>query len=826
MRYAHVALNVPVNQLFTYHVPEALLGALRVGHLVKVSFGTSTQPAVVMALDETSAVPHTKPILDLLDTQPVLDDVQVQLAYWLSEATLASIGAAVWLWLPPAFTGRSVRVVNLVDPLPDVALPDGLMADIVAYLRAQQDVREATLEKHFGAGARQALNALKHKGFIRFSSVLTAPTVRPKTVRTARLIVPRRDLPMLKLGAKARLIVEYLAQFDGPQDAPELASAVGATSADLLNLERKGIVLLGERVVYRDRLADQDFIAHEPPTLTPEQAEAWARIQQLMRAAEGRVGLLHGVTGSGKTELYLRAIAETIQRGQQAIFLVPEIALTPQTIQRVAARFPNRVGVVHSSLSTGERYDTWQRARRGDLDVIVGTRSALFAPLRKLGLVILDEEHDGSYKQSPPIQPPYYHARDVAERLMRLRAGTLLLGSATPSLEVYHRAQEGQIAYLRLPNRIMGHRLRVESQAQRGGVTTRYIAQDDDRMMIDLPPVQVVDMREELKAGNTSMFSRALQTALTDVLERGEQAILFLNRRGQSTYVFCRDCGYIEMCPRCATPMTYHGHDEALRCHHCGFIQPALKVCPQCASQRIRYFGAGTQQVEAELKRLFPNVSALRWDADTAQNIDAHEAILASFAQQQAQVMIGTQMIAKGLDLPFVTLVGVVSADLGLALPDFRASERAFQLLTQVAGRAGRGVLGGQVILQTYQPHHASIRAASQHDYEAFYQEEIKHRRELGYPPFRRVLRLLVQHPNPQHAQRSAEQLAERLHNMIRVEDWPDASVIGPAPAFFTKIDNHYRWHVLLRAADPAALVRQLGPLPEVYVDVDVIDVL
>ncbi len=826
MRYAHVALNVPVNQLFTYHVPEALLGALRVGHLVKVSFGTSTQPAVVMALDEISAVPHTKPILDLLDTQPVLDDVQVQLAYWLSEATLASIGAAVWLWLPPAFTGRSVRVVNLVDPLPDVALPDGLMADIVAYLRAQQDVREATLEKHFGAGARQALNALKHKGFIRFSSVLTAPTVRPKTVRTARLIVPRRDLPMLKLGAKARLIVEYLAQFDGPQDAPELASAVGATSADLLNLERKGIVLLGERVVYRDRLADQDFIAHEPPTLTPEQAEAWARIQQLMRAAEGRVGLLHGVTGSGKTELYLRAIAETIQRGQQAIFLVPEIALTPQTIQRVAARFPNRVGVVHSSLSTGERYDTWQRARRGDLDVIVGTRSALFAPLRKLGLVILDEEHDGSYKQSPPIQPPYYHARDVAERLMRLRAGTLLLGSATPSLEVYHRAQEGQIAYLRLPNRIMGHRLRVESQAQRGGVTTRYIAQDDDRMMIDLPPVQVVDMREELKAGNTSMFSRALQTALTDVLERGEQAILFLNRRGQSTYVFCRDCGYIEMCPRCATPMTYHGHDEALRCHHCGFIQPALKVCPQCASQRIRYFGAGTQQVEAELKRLFPNVSALRWDADTAQNIDAHEAILASFAQQQAQVMIGTQMIAKGLDLPFVTLVGVVSADLGLALPDFRASERAFQLLTQVAGRAGRGVLGGQVILQTYQPHHASIRAASQHDYEAFYQEEIKHRRELGYPPFRRVLRLLVQHPNPQHAQRSAEQLAERLHNMIRVEDWPDASVIGPAPAFFTKIDNHYRWHVLLRAADPAALVRQLGPLPEVYIDVDVIDVL
>ncbi len=826
MRYAHAALNVPVNQLFTYHVTEALSETLRVGHLVKVNFGTTTQPAVVMAIDETSDVPHTKPILDLLDAQPVLDEVQVKLAHWLSESTLASIGAAVWLWLPPAFTGRSVRVFNLTDPLPDTPLPAGLMADIVAYLRAHQDVREAALEKRFGAGAQQALNALKRQGYVQISSMLTAPTVRPKTVRTVRLLVPRHEIPALKLGPKARAIVEHLAQFDSPQDAPDLASAVDATSADLLNLERKGIVLLGERVVYRDRLADQDFIAHEPPTLTPEQADIWARIQQLMSAAAGRVGLLHGVTGSGKTELYLRAMAAALQRGQQAIFLVPEIALTPQTIQRVAARFPERVGVVHSGLSSGERYDTWQRARRGELDVIVGTRSALFAPLRQLGLVVIDEEHDSSYKQSPPIQPPYYHARDVAEQLMRLRGGTLLLGSATPSLEVYHRAQAGQIAYLRLPNRIMGHRQRVEAQAQRGGVTPRYAVQDDDRMTIDLPPVLVVDMREELKTGNTSMFSRALQATLKDVLERGEQAILFLNRRGQSTYVFCRDCGYVESCPRCATPMTYHGHDEALRCHHCGYVQPPLKVCPQCGSHRIRYFGAGTQQVEAELKRLFPTVSSLRWDADTAQTIDAHEAILASFAQQQAQVMIGTQMIAKGLDLPFVTLVGVVSADLGLALPDFRASERAFQLLTQVAGRAGRGVLGGQVILQTYQPQHVSIRAASQHDYEAFYQQEIKHRRELGYPPFRRVLRLLVQSTNPQQAQRSAEQLAQRLHNVIRAEDWPDASVIGPAPAFFTKIDNYYRWHVLLRAADPAAIVRQLGPLHEVYVDVDVIDVL
>lgn len=826
MLYAHVALNVPVNQRFTYHVPEALRETLQVGHLVKVSFGTTTQPAVVMALDETSAVPHTKPILELLDPVPVLDEVQLQHAQWLSEATLASLGAAVWLWLPPSFTGRSVRVVNLVEPPPQTPPPAGLMAAIVAHLQQHPNAREAALEKRFGAGARQALNALKRQGYVRFSSALSAPAVRPKTVRTVCLLIPRDQALTLKLGPKARRIVEYLAQFDTPRDAPDLASAVDATSADLLNLERKGIVQLSERVVYRDRLTDQDFGAHQALTLTAEQDAVWQRIQQLLNAAEGCVGLLHGVTGSGKTELYLRAIAAALQRGQQALFLVPEIALTPQTVQRVVARFPDRVGVIHSGLSAGERYDTWQRARGGDLDIIVGTRSALFSPLRRLGLIVIDEEHDTSYKQSPPIQPPYYHAREAAEQLMRLRRGTLLLGSATPSLEVYHRAQEGQIAYLRLPNRIMGHRQHVEAQAQRGGVVTRYHALGDQTMTIDLPPVIVVDMRAELKAGNTSLFSRPLQAALKDVLARGEQAILFLNRRGQATYVFCRDCGYVERCPRCATPMTYHSHGEALRCHQCGFGQAPLAVCPLCGSKRIRHFGAGTQQVEAELQRLFPQARALRWDADTAQTVDAHEAILASFAQQQAQVLIGTQMIAKGLDLPWVTLVGVVSADLGLALPDFRAAERVFQLLTQVAGRAGRGVLGGQVILQTYQPQHDSIRAASQHDYESFYQWEIAHRRQLGYPPFSRMLRLLVQSPNPRHAQHTAEQLAERLRHLIRAEAWLEASVIGPAPAFFSRIDNHYRWHVLLRAPDPAAIVRLLGSLPEVFVDVDALDVL
>ena len=824
MRYAHVALNVPLNQLFSYHIPPALEGVLRVGHLVRVAFGTATQPAVVVRIDDESQVPETKPIQEMLDPTPVMDAVQIALSLWMSEAYVAPIGAALWLWLPPAFTGKSVRVAELTEDTPETK--NALEALIVDYLRAHPATKTTSLERDFGLEAKRAINALQKRGVIRISSTLSTPTVRAKTVRTARLMLSADQLENVKLGPKARVIVEYLSQFNSPQDLPDVYSNVDATSADLLKLEQRGLVMLGERIVYRDRLADQDFVPYEAPVLTEEQEGAWQGILSLMNLAEGRAVLLHGVTGSGKTEVYLRAIAEMLKRKQQAIFLVPEIALTPQTIHRVAARFPDRVGVVHSGLSTGERYDTWHRARQGSLDIIVGTRSALFLPLARLGLIIIDEEHDQSYKQTPPIQPPYYHARDVSEQLMRMRGGTLVMGSATPDLETYYRAQQGQLTYLHLPNRIMGHRQRIHEQAHREGVTPRYQAREGDSMTIDLPPVTVVDMREELKGGNTSMFSRTLQDALANTIERDEQAILFLNRRGQATYVFCRDCGYVEICPRCSTPMTYHRHGEALRCHHCGFMQPPLTECPNCKSHRIKYFGAGTQQVEAELLRLFPNVQVARWDADTASNIDAHEAILASFAQREKQVMVGTQMIAKGLDLPLVTLVGVVSADMGLALPDFRATERAFQLLTQVAGRAGRGVLGGQVVLQTYQPNHESIIAASHHDYTRFYESELPSRRELGYPPFRRVARLLIQNANPVEAQRTAETLAQKIQALIDTQELDDSSVIGPAPCFFTKIDTLYRWHVLIRSSDPASLVRQLGYQQGVYVDVDTIDVL
>ena len=561
------------------------------------------------------------------------------------------------------------------------------------------------------------------------------------------------------------------------------------------------------------------------------QAEAEPEDEPQIAAEKSPTFLLHGVTGSGKTELYLRAIDLTLALGRSAIFLVPEIALTPQTVRRVAARFPGKTAVVHSALGEGERYDTWRRARDGLVQIVVGARSALFTPLQDIGLIVLDEEHDHSYKHSPPTLPPYYHARDLAEEMMRRNRGIVILGSATPDIETSFRAEQGVVEKLELPRRIMGHRVRINEQAERAGVLPRYqsdksSAGADDAVMIDLPPVQVVDMRSELKDGNISIFSRALQHALADVLERREQAILFINRRGQSTFVFCRDCGYIAKCPRCDMPLTHHRLGSNLRCHHCGFIQPEPEICPNCNSRRIKFFGAGTQQVEQALVEMFPRVRAVRWDSDTAASQEAHEAILQRFIERKADVMVGTQMVAKGLDLPLVTLVGVVSADIGLGLPDFRAGERTFQILTQVAGRAGRGLLGGRVILQTYQPDHYAITAAAKHDYAAFYQREIAYRREIAYPPFRRLVRILFRFPNETQAQREAERCAALLRNRLEKLEMTGTELIGPAPCFFTRENNIFRWQVLLRGPDPTLALDGLDIPRGWYVDVDPVEVL
>ncbi len=638
-------------------------------------------------------------------------------------------------------------------------------------------------------------------------------------------------------------ILKLLAEQARPVNISDIYAQTKSNITHLRKLVKLDLIRFGSEEVWRDPLADRDFVPAQAPLLTPDQARVWGRVKVQMldlnwddnnteEATSLTPFLLHGVTGSGKTEIYMRAIAHAIAQGKQAIVLVPEIALTPQTVRRFAARFPGRIAMLHSRLTDGERYDTWRRARAGLFEIIVGPRSALFTPLPNLGVIILDEEHDPSYKQTPPVPPPYYHSREVSIELMDILGGLVIMGSATPDIVTYHRARSGRFQLLELPKRVMGHRQRIASQIERldippEKVTAHNRSDDpDDALTIPLPPIQIVDLRQELRAGNRSIFSRALEKAITETLERGEQAILFLNRRGTSSFVICRDCGYVAACPRCDMPLTYHRPNMMLVCHHCGRRQPNHAECPQCQSKRIRYFGLGTEQVEEKVQQRWPEARITRWDRDTTAGRDTHETLLASFINHESDILVGTQMIAKGLDLPLVTLVGVISADVSLGLPDYRTGERAFQVLAQVAGRAGRGLLGGRVIIQTYKPEHYAIQAAAEHDFASFYIDEIRFRTQHNYPPFRRMARLLWIDPINDHGRREAEKVAKGLRLHVRNEALAATEIMGPTTPFFNRIDGRFRWQIIIKSPDPIRVLADF-PIPARWmVDIDPVSTL
>ncbi len=831
--FVEVAVNLsPVRGTFHYHLPEHLLGRVEPGHLVTVPFGRRRVQGLVIGLPAEPAVPETRAVESLVDPDPVLTGPQLELARWLSRQTLTPLIDCLTLMLPPGLSQQADVLYTLVSP--EAAAEGEAEKRLLSLLQRRGPLRgrqiNRALPRH---NWRRAADRLVRRGVVTRQSVLDPPAVRARNVRTARLALPPEQAragmgelgrPGSEAAARRRRVVELLLQEREPVEVTWLYAECGAKSADLRYLAERGLIALGEAEIWRDPLDALEYVPAEAPRLTPDQEVAWEPLRRaLQRPGEaGRPFLLHGVTGSGKTELYMRAVSEIIASGRSALVLVPEIALTPQTVRRFLARFPGQVGLVHSRLSPGERYDTWRRARKGLLRVIVGARSALFTPLPDIGLIVVDECHDESYKEQG--QAPRYHAREAAMAYARMLGAVCLLGSATPEVVTVYRARQGQIRLLKLPQRILGHRERLSRQAARLGLVPRYRQAGGDAQSIDLPPVRVVDMRQELRAGNRSLFSRALQGALEEVLQAGQQAILFLNRRGSASYVFCRDCGRALCCPRCETSLTYHGARESLLCHHCGYSRRMPKTCPACGSERIRHFGAGTQRVEAEVARLFPAARTLRWDWDAVRSKGAHEVILAHFAAHRADVLVGTQMVAKGLDLPLVTLVGVVSADTALNLPDFRANERTFQVLTQVAGRAGRGLLGGRVILQTYQPEHYAIRTAAAHSYRAFYREELRRRQSLGYPPYSRLVRLLYRHPRDSRAEQAARDLAGGLRaEMRRAEQ--EAEIIGPVPCFYRKVRGLYRWQIVLRGMDPLPLVPD--PLPEGWmVDVDPVTLL
>ncbi|MFC1953796.1 primosomal protein N', partial [Chloroflexota bacterium] len=558
-------------------------------------------------------------------------------------------------------------------------------------------------------------------------------------------------------------------------------------------LVRKGLIVLKQVNVRRDPLAARAINLSYPLTLTSAQEAAFQSIIGCFEQAP--VFLLYGVTGSGKTEVYLQALAEVVKSGKQGIVLVPEIALTPQTIERFASRFPGRVAVLHSQLSLGERFDEWQRIQNGQVDVVIGPRSAVFAPLPDLGLIVIDEEHEWTYKQTD--KSPRYYARQVAIKLAEIVGAKVILGSATPDVESYYHAQKGDYHLLQLSER----------------VTPWENA--------PLPKVEVVDLREELKSGNRSMFSRSLSETITRAVTGGEQVMLFLNRRGSASFVQCRDCGFVLACRRCEVPLTYHLTEDTLLCHQCNYRMKVPRICPQCQSRRIKFLGVGTQKLEQETGRSFPQARILRWDSDSTRGKNSHQEILDKFRNHQADILIGTQMITKGLDLPRVTLVGVVNADIALNLPDFRAGERTFQLLSQVAGRAGRGPLGGQVVIQTYSPENYAVQAAARHDYLLFFNREIDYRLQLNYPPFSRLVSLIYSHTNDVACQREAERMSRLLTEEIDSKGITGITIIGPAPAFVHRLRGRFRWQLVLRSPDPSAFLSEI-PFPQGWtIDID-----
>jgi len=834
--YAELALyQASVRHSFTYAVPDDMIDVVQIGQLVEVAFRTGLTQAIITRLDETSSVAQPKPILQVISDEPVVTPLQIAVAQWMAEQTWAPLGACLWLTLPPGIAKRGAVLYTLAQKSADSfgetlqmnLLPDAeaeqLRERVINLLNQRGPLRAAQLDRALPRTPwRRAIRPLIANGTITAESILPEPEAKSRIVRAAQLAIGAEYVPDLirdlARSPKQAAALHILAEQTGPVTLSWLRDRSGASTDSIQRLADRGWITLLDLETVRDPMAGRDYAASAPPPLTDAQQDVWRTVQHYL----GRLYssgdeppttfLLHGVTGSGKTEIYLRAIEYVLAQGRQAIVLVPEIALVAPTVGRFASRFPGRIAVVHSSLTDGEQYDTWRRARAGQIDIIVGARSALFVPLPDVGLVVIDEEHDDSYKQSPPLPPPYYHARDTAITMMRLNRGTVLLGSATPDVTTVFRARQGEIVPLALPNRVIVPRESGEAVAAA------------------LPQVEVIDMRQELRDGNRSMFSRALRTALQHTLGAGEQALLFLNRRGQASFVLCRDCGYVSRCPNCEIPLTYHSPpssaDGRLDCHYCGYSTVPPQECPSCKSKRIRYFGAGTAAVEKAVIEEFTGAQVLRWDRDTAQSRADHETIWQRFASGDANVLVGTQMIVKGLDLPRVTLMGVILADTALGLPDYRAGERTFQLLTQAAGRAGRGWRGGAVIFQTYQPEHYAIRAAALHDYETFYAQEVEYRRELRYPPYKRLVRFLFRNPNAAQAQRDAETSAETLRTHITERDLTATELIGPAPAFFSKLDNVYQWQIIARTTDPARLLDGFTTRSGWSVDVNPVEIL
>jgi primosomal protein N' (replication factor Y) len=747
--------------LYTYHLPTDVL--VQPGDILSVPFGSQQVGGIAVKLGD-----RLPPDLDERQVKSIDSVVSAGFfppSYWalldqVANYYRSSLMQVVRVALPPGLLTRSQRRIRLIQDGTDPALTPTAQK-ILQLLKASKtkDYSWQFIQRQVH-GANRGLQDLLKRHWV--ESYLEPPaSIRPKSRQAVTLISMQGTT---EINDRQREILEVLKRQGGEMWLTDLLQRCRTTSPTLKKLQQWGCLIIQPREVLRAERAP-NVQNDQAKSLTSDQVQALDRIQNTTGFEEI---LLHGVTGSGKTEIYLQAIAPILERGQSAIVLVPEIGLTPQLTDRFRARFGNQVCVYHSALSDGERFDTWRQMLDGMPQVVIGTRSAIFAPLPNLGLIILDEEHDSSFKQDQPA--PCYHARTVAQWRSKLENCPLILGSATPSLESWVDANSDSGVYVSLPKRIL------------------------DRPM---PRIEVVDMRQELRDRNGSIFSRSLQSALQHLKENGQQGILFIHRRGHSTFVSCRSCGYVMECPNCDVSLSYHhtheGAKPLLRCHYCNFAQPQPQNCPSCESAYFKHFGSGTQRVMQELARSFPDLKAIRFDSDTTRAKGAHRALLDQFAQGEADLLVGTQMLTKGIDLPQVTVVGIIAADGLLNLADFRASERAFQTLVQVAGRSGRGDDPGQVILQTYAPEHPVIQAVQHQAYKPFVKAELKQREVLQYPPYGRLVLMRLSGIQAVAVQKAAERVAEALVK-ARIGE-----ILGPAPASILRVAQRYRWQVLLK---------------------------
>jgi primosomal protein N' (replication factor Y) len=783
-----VALPLPIHRTFTYRMHGA---APPPGTRVLVPFRKAARIGWVVGEGSDGPIKGLRPVLDVLDDEPSVPPELLHLCRWMAEYYVAPLGIALRAALPAVLSDVSRDYLAIQgEDREGLRTREARLAEALRRAGGPRTVKSLAAELKMGS-LWPEIRSLKEKG------VLSHETVPPPQPAVKRHRVVRIGRHLESLGeretvfgkaARQREAYELIEASGGAVELAHLTGEAGFSRGVVSGLEAKGLVALADEEVMRDPFADRP--AESPPSLTPTPAQR-AALDAMVAALDEpapRPYLLQGVTGSGKTLVYVELLREALARGHGAVVLVPEISLTPQTVSRFRAHFGDEVAVLHSGLSDGERYDAWRRLRSGERRIAVGARSALFAPIRHLGVVVVDEEHDGSYKQS---EAPRYQARDLAVMRARQSGAVCVLGSATPSLESWHNARTGKFHLLELPERVGGARL---------------------------PEVRVLDLRVMRKergdaAGAATRGAGVLSTELVEAVEarlrRREQVILLLNRRGYSSFVQCRECGDVEQCTNCSISLTYHRVTQRVLCHHCRYEEPAPSRCRQCGAKDLSFRGLGTEQVERITAETFPEARIARMDVDTTSGKWAHQRILESVERGDVDILLGTQMIAKGLDFPRVTLVGVVNADVGIHLPDFRASERTFQLLSQVAGRAGRGTLGGEVIIQTSLPEHYAVRAAVSHDFEGFAKRELAERERPLYPPHVRLLNVVLSGPDQQAVARASEEAVAWLRRELTQaarSGRHSPELVGPAPAPIEKLHGRWRWHFILRSHSPAAL--------------------